>query len=96
MNYAETEIQKIEQADFTTYFMCTLGERPHVIDVLTIVHRYIDFDLAEKGMVVHTIGDDTRIKIVPYKTLVDIKLRSARPKDAYDIEMLEKLRKDSE
>jgi hypothetical protein len=34
MNYGEEEIDQIKNADFATYFMCTLGVRPYVIDVL--------------------------------------------------------------
>jgi hypothetical protein len=96
MNYSDDEIRKIESSDFTSYFMCSLGVRPHVIDVLTIVHKYLDFDAAEKGMILHPIGKDVVIRMVPYDTLVDIKLRSSRSRDAHDIEMLERLRKGNE
>ena len=94
MNYHEDEIKQIENQDFTTHFMCTLGEPPHVIDVLTIVHRKLSFDEAEQNKHVHLVGEDVELHVVSYETLKDIKLRSDRKKDLYDIEMLEKLRKE--
>src|SRR6476620_9017956 len=38
MNYGEEEIDYIKNEDFTIYFMCALGVRPYVLDVLTILH----------------------------------------------------------
>jgi hypothetical protein len=92
MGYTEGETDDIKNEDFSTYFMCTLGVRPHVIDVLTIVHKNIFFDEAEKKMTVHTIGNGITINLVPYNFLKDIKLRSTRPKDLFDIARLEELR----
>lgn len=93
VGYVDMEINKIAAEDFTTYFMCTLGEPPHVIDVLTIVHKLISFDEAEKQKIIHQVGEGIQINIVSYDTLKDIKTRSDRQKDWYDISMLEKLRK---
>jgi hypothetical protein len=92
MGYTENETSDIQQEDFTTYYMITLGTRPHVIDVLTIVHKNVLFDDAEKEMVIHTVTDDIKINFVPYKFLKDIKLRSTRAKDLWDIARLEELR----
>jgi hypothetical protein len=80
MGYIETEIDYIKNEDFTTYFMCTLGIRPHVIDVLTIVHKNILFDDAEKKMIVHITEKGMNMKLVPYDFLKNIKLRSSRPR----------------
>jgi hypothetical protein len=95
IGYTEAEISKISNEDFSMHFMCTLGDPPNVIDVLTIVHKLISFDEAEKQMSVHQIGDNVSIRMVSYETLKDIKLRSDRQKDWYDIHMLEKLREDN-
>jgi hypothetical protein len=92
MGYTENETDYIKDEDFTTYFMCTLGVRPHVIDVLTIVHKNISFDEAEKNMTVHTTDNGLNMNLVPYDFLKDIKLRSSRPKDLWDIARLEELR----
>ena len=92
MNYSEQEIAIIKNEDFTTYFVCSLGLPPLVIDILTIVHHHVDFDDAEKEVVVHSIGKDISLKLVPYSFLKDIKLRSKREKDLWDIARLEELR----
>ncbi|MEJ0103421.1 MAG: hypothetical protein WDO19_13090 [Bacteroidota bacterium] len=93
MGYIENEISDIKEEDFTDYFICTLGVRPHVIDVLTIVHKNISFDEAEKEMIIHRTGENTELRVVPYNFLKDIKLRSSREKDLWDIARLEELRK---
>lgn len=92
MGYSENELSDIKKEDFTTYFICTLGARPHVIDILTIVHKKVSFDDAEKEMVIHPISDTIQLNLVPYSFLKDIKIRSQREKDLWDISQLEKLR----
>jgi hypothetical protein len=92
MGYAENETNYIKNEDFSTDFMCTLGARPHVIDVLTIVHKNISFDEAEKQMVTHKTEDGPGIRMVPYNFLKDMKLRSSRDKDLWDIARFEELR----
>jgi len=80
MGYTENEISDIRKEDFTMHFMCTLGAKPHVIDVLPAVHRNIYFDDAEKEKVVHLIEPGIELNLVPYTFLKDIKLRSPVPK----------------
>jgi hypothetical protein len=92
MGYSENEIEYIKNEDFSTYFMCTLGARPHVIDVLTIIHKNISFDEAEKEIIIHPIGDNIDLNFVPYNFLKDIKLYSTRPKDLFDVARLEEIR----
>jgi hypothetical protein len=92
MGYNENEIEDIKNEDFTTYFMCTLGARPNVIDVLTILHHSLNFDEAEKNMSVHILNDDLELRLVSYDALKETKLHSRRPKDLWDISQLEKLR----
>ena len=76
MHYDEDEISLIKNEDFTTYFVCTLGTRPYVIDVLTILHKHVNFDEAEKVAITHKISDDIDIKMVSYDFLIDLKVRS--------------------
>lgn len=92
MGYSENEIEYIKHEDFTTYFMCTLGVRPHVIDVLTIIHKKISFDEAEKDTIIHQVGDSIELNFVPYNFLKEIKLYSTRPKDLFDVARLEEIR----
>jgi hypothetical protein len=92
MHYMEEEIDQIKAEDFTHYFMCTLGSQPYVIDVLTILHTQINFDDAEKKMIIHKVSDNIEIQMVPYQFLIDLKIRSQRPKDFYDIARLDEIR----
>ncbi len=92
MGYSEAEFEDIKEEDFTTYFMCTLGARPNVIDVLTILHQTLNFDEAEKNMTIHKLNDNLELKLVSYDVLKDTKLRSQRPKDFEDLSKLEQLR----
>jgi hypothetical protein len=92
MGYSENETAPISQEDFTTYFMCSLGNPPQVIDILTIVHKNVDFNEAEKKVVVHSISDKLDLKIIPYDFLKEVKLRSTRPKDLSDVARLEEIR----
>ena len=92
MGYTESEFDDIKDEDFTTYFVCTLGAMPNVIDVLTILHHKLNFDEAEKNMTIHKINDAVELKLVSYDVLIETKLRSHRPKDLEDISKLEQLR----
>jgi len=92
MNYSESETDAIKGEDFSTYFMCSLGSPPNVIDVLTIVHKNISFDEAEKNSITHLISSEVELKLVPYDFLKEIKLRSTRQKDLFDIARLEEIR----
>ena len=93
MGYTESETDNIKNEDFTTYFKCTLGAMPNVIDVLTIVHKKISFAEAEKNNVMYVTESGLKMNMVPYDFLKDMKLRSTRPKDLWDIARLEELRK---
>ena len=48
MGYTENELNDIKNEDFTSYFMCSLGARPNVIDVITILNHSLSFDESEK------------------------------------------------
>jgi len=92
MGYSDNEMTTIKNEDFTTYFMCSLGSRPNVIDILTIVHRNIKFEDAEKNASIHQLSDNISLKLVPYDFLKEIKLRSTRQKDLLDVAKLEEIR----
>ncbi|MEP7144173.1 MAG: hypothetical protein ABI707_14920 [Ferruginibacter sp.] len=92
MGYTESEFDDIKNEDFTTHFMCTLGARPNVIDVLTILHHLLNFDEAEKKMSLHNLNDGIELRLVSYEELKATKLYSRRPKDTWDITQLERLR----
>ncbi len=92
MGYTENEFADIKNEDFTTYFMCSLGARPNVIDIITIIHHTLNFDEAEKSMSLHTVGNNIELRLVSYDLLIMSKLRSQREKDFWDVSKLDKLR----
>lgn len=92
MKYSEEEIKSIKEEDFTTYFMCSLGSPPNLIDIITIVHKDIVYEKAEENSIIHQMENNIELKIVPYEFLKDMKLRSRREKDTWDIARLEELR----
>lgn len=91
MDYSDEEISIIREEDFTTYFICSIGTPPHVIDILTVIHKRIQFDKAEKLAQYHPLSETLKVPFVPYPVLKDIKLRSTRGKDLFDIARLEEL-----
>ena len=92
MQYPEDEIARIREEDFSTYFMCTLGTPPNVIDILTIIHREVDFDKAETEMTVHKMENNIVLKMIPYDFLKKVKLLSRRDKDLWDVARLDELK----
>jgi len=92
MQYPEQEIELIKDEDFSTYFMCSIGTRPHIIDIITIIHKDVDFNKAEENVTIHEMENKIRLRLIPYDFLKDVKLRSRREKDMWDIARLEELR----
>ena len=92
MNYSENEVSPLYKEDFTGHFVGNVGSSDGRIDVSTIVHHAISYDEAEKNKSVFEIQPGVIMQIVPYEFLKDIKLRSTRPKDLWDIARLEELR----
>ncbi len=92
MNYSESEVATLYNEDFTGYFAGNLDSGGARIDILTIVHHAVSFDEAEKNKQVFVINNEIFMHFVPYEFLKDIKLRSTRQKDLYDIARLEEKR----
>jgi hypothetical protein len=63
-----------------------------MIDVLTFVHQSISFGDAEKQKVVYEIQPEVFLNIVPYDVLKDMKLRTHREKDMFDVARMEEIR----
>lgn len=95
MKYTENEVAPLYDEDFTDYFIGTIKPGDAVLDVITIVHKAISYEDAEKNMHCFEVMPDVFMNIVPYDILKDMKLRSSRPKDLFDIARLEELRKNN-
>ncbi|HYM95149.1 MAG TPA: hypothetical protein VET23_13490, partial [Chitinophagaceae bacterium] len=70
----------------------SVGSPDAKLDVLTIVHHALSFDEAEKQKNVFEIQPGIYLNIVPYEILKEMKLRSHREKDMFDIARLEEIR----
>ena len=92
MNYSQEEVGTLHNEDFMSGFMGVISAGESPIDVITIVHHAISFDKAEKELNTFEIEPGVFMKIVPYEFLKDMKLRSRRHKDNWDIARLEELR----
>ncbi|MEO6868777.1 MAG: hypothetical protein ABI168_03975 [Ginsengibacter sp.] len=91
MGYSKSEIDYIRNEDFTTHFICSLGAPPFSIDVLTIIHKNISFDDAEKNGEIHTLEGGEIMRMVPYEFLKSIKLLAGREKDLWDVARLDEM-----
>lgn len=92
MNYSESEVAGLEKEDFTGYFVGTIGSDADRIDVITIVHLALSYEEAEQEKQIFEIEPGLFLNIVSFHFLKDMKLRSSRPKDLFDIARLEEIR----
>jgi hypothetical protein len=92
MNYSENEVAPLLNEDFTIPFVGTIGSADAVIDILTFVHQSISFEEAEKQKLVYEIQPGISLSIVPYDALKDMKLRTHREKDMFDVARMEEIR----
>ena len=92
MKYSEREVDPLYQEDFSQQFVGSFGSEGSDIDVLTIVHHSISYIEAEKNKNIFEILPGLFMNLVPYEFLKDMKLRSHRDKDLWDISQLEKIR----
>jgi hypothetical protein len=92
MNYSENEVAPLYEEDFTKPFKADIGAVNADIDILTFVHSAISFDEAEKNKIEFEIQEGVVMQMVSYDFLKDMKLRTAREKDLFDISKLEQLR----
>ena len=92
MNYSESEVVQLKNEDFSRYFIGTIGSGDAIMDVITIVHNQLSFDEAEKNKSTFEPEPGVVMQFVPYDFLKEMKLRSRREKDLWDIARLEELR----
>jgi len=92
MKYTQNEVAPLADEDFSNYFVGTIGSGNAKMDILTIVHHQLSFDEAEKIKSVFEVVPGIFMQIVPYDFLKEMKLRSSRQKDLWDIARLEELR----
>ena len=92
MNYSENEISSLQDEDFAKPFVGTIGSAGANIDVLTFVHQSISYQEAEAEKNTHEVEPGIFLNVVPYSFLKEMKLRTHREKDMFDIARLEEIR----
>lgn len=92
MNYSKEEVNPVNEEDFTNGFMGVINEGDSPIDVITMVHHSLSFEVAEKNKNTFEVQPGIVINIVPYDFLKEMKLLARRDKDMFDIARLEELR----
>ncbi|MBL7746190.1 MAG: hypothetical protein JNM19_02075 [Chitinophagaceae bacterium] len=91
MNYSAEEVSPLKKENFDLPFVGTIGSGDATLDVLTVVHGSISFEDAEKKKEVFEIQPGLFLNIVPYDILKEMKLRTHREKDMFDIARLEEI-----
>src|SRR5258706_1132472 len=92
MSYSEQEVAPLYNEDFTQPFVGTIGSADSTLDILTVVHHTISFDEADDKKKIFEIQQGLFLNIVPYEILKQMKLRTNREKDIFDIARLEEIR----
>ena len=92
MGYTEQEVADIKEEDFTLHFKATIGSGSASIDFLTVVHHQLSFDEAFEQRNNFEVKEGLFMQIVPYNYLKEMKLRTGREKDYFDIARLEELK----
>ena len=92
MKYSKDEVEHLLKEDFTKPFVSNIISAGARIDILTVVHKSLLYDEAEKNKNRFEVVEGVFMELVPYEFLKDMKLRSARDKDLWDIARLEELR----
>ncbi len=92
MKYSKEEVDHLLKEDFTKPFTSNIIAADARIDILTVVHKSLSYDEAEKNKNTFEVIEGIFMELVPYDFLKDMKLRSGRDKDLWDIARLEELR----
>jgi len=92
MNYSEKEVADLYEEDFTQPFVTTVSGRTSAIDLLTVVHFSLSFDEAEAKKETFEITPGISINLIPYDFLINMKLKTRREKDLWDVARLDEIK----
>lgn len=96
MNYSESEVAPLYEDDFTQPFVSTVGGGESAIDFLTVLHFSLSYNEAESKMNVYEVMPGIFINLTPYDFLIDMKLKSRREKDFWNISRLNEIKNKKE
>ena len=92
MKYTEEEVALFYEEDFTQPFKATIGPYDSSLDFLTFFHPALNFDEAFEKKETVEIEEDVFASFVSYDFLIDMKLKSKREKDLWDVARLDEIR----
>ena len=93
MNYTEQEVTPLYKEDFEKSFKATIGPYDASLDLLTFFHSTINFDEAYLQKEIYEIEEGVFVDFVSYEILKDMKLRSRRDIDLWDVARLDEIKK---
>lgn len=92
LNFSEAEVAALYEKDFTQAFVTSISGNGPSIDLLTVVHFSFSFDEAEIKKEIYEIAPGIFINVTPYDFLINMKLKSRRDKDLWDVARLNELK----
>jgi hypothetical protein len=91
IGYTREELSELHELDFTRSTVFTAWVGKESVDCMNYVHHALDFDLAyEKHAITH-LKDETPLHLVPLEYLREMKVRSKRHQDLYDVVRLDEI-----
>ena len=91
LSYNETEIAPLSDKDFTKPFVTSITGNGPSIDFLTVVHFSLSYNEAESKKETYEIKPGIFINVTSYDSLINMKLKSGREKDLWDVARLNEL-----
>jgi len=91
MNYSQTELAPLIEEDFTQPFVTSISGNGPSIDFLTVVHFSLYYNEAESKKETYEIKPGIFINVTSYDSLINMKLKSGREKDLWDVARLNEL-----
>ena len=92
LDYTKDEVAPHNQQDFKQPFVTSISGNGPSIDFLTVVHFSLGYDEAESMKDVYEIMPCIFINVTPYDFLINMKLKSRRDKDLWDVARLNELK----
>ncbi len=92
LNFSEAEVAALYEKDFTQGFVTSISGNGPSIDFLTVVHFSLSYNEAESKKEIYEIMPALFINVIPYDFLINMKLKSGRDKDLWDVARLNELK----
>lgn len=91
IGYSREELSELYELDFTRSTVFTAWVGKESVDCLNYVHHALHFDLAYAKHPITYLKDETPLHLVPLDYLREMKVRSKRHQDLYDVVRLDEI-----